>query len=523
MYVKASMWFWLSLVLIVVISPFGIAAEKEPQYGGELRICIETDPYCLNPMITFDCASISVLNQITESLFEIDPDTGEAEPLLAKGYDVSEDGKEYTFYLHKSIQFHDGTPFNASAVKFNLDKIMDPEEGAFGAGYLGPLERVEEVDDYTVKLILSNPYAPLLNVLGIWLTSVNSPTQMQKLGDQYGEHPIGTGPFKFAEYKRDEYVLLERNNNYWQEGLPYLDKVKFIIIPEALVRKSATFIGEVDIARRIPALFVEEVEAHSEVDALIRPGLRSHYLQLNMNIAPLGDRRVRQALNYAVNKQAIVDAIYLGYASVSDCPVAVGTFGYSPVMTYEYNVEKAKELLADAGYPDGFTLEVPFLYNPGRYMGSTEAIEVILSYWKQNLNVEVKLQGMEAAAWMAETQDVKKRMEWAVNYDGWSPAPVDPICPVTGLMLASAVPPHGYNNPYYQSAGFDLLYKKSEQIIGNPERRKEALKQAWAVYMQDAPIVFLWSESLIVSIRKNVHGYIKPCYEYPILRYTWKE
>jgi peptide/nickel transport system substrate-binding protein len=303
------------------------------------------------------------LTSVYDTLVYLDPDTGDFVPGLAEDWDVSQDGLTYTFYLREDVTFHDGTPFNAEAVRFNLERITSPDLASQKARFmLGPYERAEVVDDYTVRIHLSEPFAPLLDSLSQVYLGIASPTAVEKWGSDYQLHQVGTGPFIFAEYIPQDHLLLRRNPDYawepevYQHDTALADEIEFRFFVDPATRSPALETGEVDIMGEIPPQDAARLEESGDfhIDVVPIPGVSLMFF-LNTTRPPLDDVKVRQALLFAADRQAIVSTIFGDTSPVAYGPLAANTFGYDPQVRdyYAYNPTQAAALLDEAGWKDG--------------------------------------------------------------------------------------------------------------------------------------------------------------------------
>lgn len=523
----ATLWVFMTIVMAFLLNS-GLPVEgATPKKGGVLTFALESYPNRMEGCFTTDCSALSLIKQMAEGLVDLHKDTGEPVPLLATSWEISKEGETYTFHLRKGVRFHDGTPFNAQAAVFNIERLKTPGLGVVYPHFVKPIIAVRALDDYTLQIVLDKPYAPFLNMLGHLFFAMQSPTQVKKLGKDYEKHVIGTGPFQFVKHVRGQYVQLKKFPDYWQKGLPLLDGVKFVAIPELSSRIAALLTGEIDITRRLSAEQIPQLEA-AGLKVVRVPGLRAHYVMLNTKVPPLDNVLVRKAMNFAVDKEAIVKNIYQGAAKVLDAIVAPGVSGYSPVMfddagrhVYGYDPKKAKELLANAGYPNGFTLPVPFLVNPGRYVGMDETVVALQAFWRQNLNINVKIEGMESATWLAFLRDPKNSNKYSMAYIAWSPATVDTDHVLSALLHSAAHPPSS-NFSWYANPEVDKLIKLQGSET-NPAKRKDLIKQVSKIIIADAPWIFTHVEVMIIAQKKTVHDVFIPGYEYPLLVSAWKE
>ncbi|MBN1812709.1 MAG: ABC transporter substrate-binding protein, partial [Anaerolineae bacterium] len=302
------------------------------------------------------------LTSVYDTLVYLDPNTGDFVPGLAEDWDVSGDGLVYTFYLREGVTFHDGTPFDAEAVRFNLERITSADLASQKASFmLGPYERVEVVDDYTVRIHLSEPFAPLLDSLSQVYLGMASPAAVEEWGSDYQLHQVGTGPFVFAEYVPQDHLLLRRNPDYawgpeiYQHDTALADEIEFRFFVDPATRSPALETGEVDIMGEIPPQDAVRLAESDDfrIEAVPIPGVSLMFF-LNTNRPPLDDVKVRQALLYGTDRQAIVATIFRDTSPVAYGPLAANTFGYEPAVKdyYAHNPAQAATLLDEAGWKD---------------------------------------------------------------------------------------------------------------------------------------------------------------------------
>lgn len=349
-------------VLLLGIIVFLLLAGCAPRPGGRIVYGLTLAPSGIDPHVNASSELGIPLTSVYDTLVYQDPETGEFVPGLAERWEVSDDGTVYTFYLKKGVKFHDGTPFNAEAVRFNLDRITSPDLASQKARFmLGPYERTEVVDEYTVRIVLSEPFAPLLDSLSQVYLAMASPTAVEKWGDEYQLHQVGTGPFVFVEYVPGDHLLLRRNPDYswgppvYQHKTAQLDEVEFRFFTDPATRSPALETGEADVMGEIPPQDVARLEASPDfrVEAVALPGA-SLMMFMNTGRAPLDDIRVRQALLYGTDRAAIVSTIFKDTSPVAYGPLTAVTFGYDPTVQqyYPHDPERAAALLDEAGWVD---------------------------------------------------------------------------------------------------------------------------------------------------------------------------
>jgi peptide/nickel transport system substrate-binding protein len=377
--IKALKLITTTLVLILAAATCGPASEpptaaptsaggesptaEMPALGGSKLIYgLTLAPSGIDPHVNASSELGIPLTSVYDTLVWQDL-SGEFVPGLAKSWEISDDGLIYTFHLRDDVVFHDGTPFNAQAVKFNLNRIADPSTKSQKAIFmLGPYESTEIVDDYTVKVHFKEPYAPFLDSASQVYLGMASPAAVEKWGVDYQLHQVGTGPFTMKEYIPKDHLTLVRNPDYnWassifnHQGPAYLEEIEFRFFAEPATRALALEGGEADVMGEIPPHDAERL-ADNPAFTLLPVAIPGQSLQffLNTEKAPTDDLRVRQAINYATDKEAIVKAIFKEYSPVARGPLNAFTIGYdeSVVGMYEYDLAKAGALLEEAGWVD---------------------------------------------------------------------------------------------------------------------------------------------------------------------------
>ncbi len=331
------------------------------------------EPVCLDPAIITDGISGRVTNQVFEGLVKFDGSTTNVVPSLAEKWEATADGLVWTFTLHKGVKFHDGTPFNAEAVVKNWDywrntanpthkaqvdagQTFEYYEGQFGGFDDGSIiTKVEAKDENTVVFTLSSPQGPFLNNLAMFVFVFWSPTALEKAGVDSCKTPVGTGPFKFVEWKADEYVKLEKFADYWDKAaIAKVDEVIIRNIKDNSARLNALKAGEIHGLEGMEPDSVSGVKSDPNLQLMLRPPNTTGYLAFNFHVKEFQDVKVRQAFAHAINKKPIVDAYYGGLGLVAKAFIPPSLWGYNDkIVDYEFSTDKAKALLAEAGFKDG--------------------------------------------------------------------------------------------------------------------------------------------------------------------------
>jgi len=392
-----------------------------PRPSGRLTYGLTLAPSGIDPHVNASSELGIPLTSVYDTLVYQDPTTGEFVPGLAERWEVSEDGREYTFYLRRGVEFHDGTPFNAEAVRFNLARVTSPDLASQKARFmLGPYERTEVIDEYTVRIILSEPFAPLLDALSQVYLGMASPSAVEQWGDEYQLHQVGTGPFIFAEYVPGDHLSLRRNPDYawgssvYEHRTAQVDEVVFRFFTDPATRSPALETGEADVMGEIPPQDVARLQAHPEfrVEAVPIPGVSLMFF-MNTTRSPLDDIRVRQALLYGADRQAIISTIFQDTSPVAYGPLAATTFGYDPTVqqAYLYDPTQAAALLTEAGWTDtdgddlldrgGEPMTLEMVLMGWGYM--PEVSQLVVAQWAQlGIRVESQVVGYLDALAIAE-------------------------------------------------------------------------------------------------------------------------
>jgi peptide/nickel transport system substrate-binding protein len=329
--------------------------------GGTLHYGLTLPVSGIDPHVNASSELGIPLSSVYDTLVAQDRD-GTFHPYLATSWTVSDDGRVYTFKLRQEVVFHDGTPFNAQAVVRNLNRIADPATRSQKAIFLlGPYDHAEAVDEYTAQIVLKEPYAPLLDGLSQIYLGMASPAALDKWGDQYQLHQVGTGPFRFVSYQERQMLVLERNPDYaWppktrgHQGPAYLEKIEFRFYADPATRLPALLSGQADVMGELPPPDAERIsEKDYRLYPVAVPGQSVQFF-LNSTLAPLDDLRVRRALLNATDRVALVSAVFGSTSPVAHGPLAAVTHGADPTLAgrYPYDLAQARSLLAEAGWAD---------------------------------------------------------------------------------------------------------------------------------------------------------------------------
>ena len=379
-------WAWLAVAAAVLCFGPVSAAEPTPTPGGEAVFGLEADWHPMDPLRADAVDDADVDYAIYSTLLKVTP-SGEITPGLATGYTVSSDGLTYELTLRPDLKFQDGTPLDAAAVKFNFDRELDPKNDCWCRAFISSIASVEAKDAQHVVLHLSKPYAPLpYSLAGIFGGLVASPTAIQKYGKDYGNHPVGAGPFRFVSQQAGNYVTVERWDGYWEKGLPYLQKVTFRAIPDAQARYSSLLSSSIQSDENAAFRQVVAAKANSAVKVQSIPGLGTIFVMFDVKKPPFDKVEARRAVGYATNFAVLNKGLYHNLYTPVQSPFPPASWAHQPsVPGYPaYDPAKARELLSKMG---GLSFVLSVQNSPE----TLQLAEALQSEWKEvGLKVQIK-------------------------------------------------------------------------------------------------------------------------------------
>jgi ABC-type transport system substrate-binding protein len=497
------------------------AAEAQPQYGGEMIYAQGGEKFTLFPGRNTDSGAQDVWLYACENLVELN-ENNEIIPWLAKSWAVSDDKKTVTFQLQEGVKFHDGSPFNAEAVAFVFN-----EAKAKKFLYISLLEGFEKAtadSEFTVSFHLEAPFAALLPNLAYRPLCIFSPKAYKENGEEWlATHIVGTGPFIHKEYKKGEYVLFEKNPDYWQKGKPYLDSVRIIVVPDTAVRTAMLEKGEVDRSIALNDFDLPRLEANPDLSIRLVPSTRQFYVVLNHMVHPLDHVNVRKAFNYAIDKEGIVKSVFANRGAVlSKAPtISEGVYGFTDMREpgkqtiFAYDPERAKQLLKNGGYEDrngdgvvedvkGNKLSLNLLTRKGSTKGDHQVAQLIQAFLGE-IGVEVKLTVMESAAFSSAIKLGPTEAKYDMALLSWGIPTADPDEPMMYMTYTKAWKPHGANRMFYSSEELDELAILAHTETDEP-RRKEYIRLWMVQLLRDAPVIYLPTLYLTLAERTYLHG-----------------
>ena len=483
--------FLCPIFFIIGLSNTIAYAQQKPVYGGSLVIAQGVEPPGLDPTTATSAAIPRVVySNVMEGLIKIDR-YGKIGPALAKDYRISRDGKEITFILEKNVKFHDGKAFDAEDVKFTFDRLMDPNTGTAHPEYYKDIDSVQVMDSHSVKVKLKN-------VNSMFLFNLARPDSLiinKQTVDKLKSAPVGTGPFKFGEWARGDHLILTKFNDYYRKGVPYLSKVTFRFIGDPSAQIASLKAGDIDaIAYDVSPENALLLEKNPKFKVFNGYTTTKVILATNHSRKPFSDLRVRRAMAQAIDRSALIQGVMSGYGVPIGSHMDPGNPYYIDLTSfYPYNPEKARQLLAEAGYPNGFEAIIKL---PERYVYAKRSGEVIADMLSQ-VGIKLKIELIEWGQWI-------DRVFKNADYD------------LTVIGHAEPFDINIYANPKYyfryDSSRFQETLKKAE-TEANPEVQKELYMTCQKIITEDAVNGFLFVLPSLPTMKKDVMNWWR---DYPM-------
>lgn len=469
--------------------------EEDPAVDSTrdiIRIALVANPTTLDPYNTTDSPASRVNVNIHETLVKRDADMNLI-PGLAESWEIV-DETTYRFKIREGVKFHNGEELKASDVKFSFDMQKDNPHADSVTGMVD-FDQCKAIDEYTFEMKMESPFGPILQHLTHAVTSIVNEKAYKEAGDDYGQNPVGTGPYKFVEWKADDYVELTRHDDYWGEKALVKDLL-FRIIPESSTRTIEVESGGVDIATRVAPSEVARFEDSDKVIVNLSETFSTNFFAFNTTVAPFDDARVRQAINYAINKEAILKVVYQDIGLVGSAPISPTVWGYHDSLEpFGYNPDKARELLAEAGKDGGFTLTITTDEDQVR-RDVAEMIQAQLA----EVGITVEIEPLERGAFIGKVID--GGLESFIL--GWSTFG-DPDYALYA-SFHSSMHGAGGNMSRYTNAEVDELLQKARVSVDDAERL-ELYKQAQEIIWSESPCVFLQHDTEATLYSKDLKGF----------------
>ena len=512
----------LPLVLAAAIVPVGFwgLGQAHAQAPKTIVIAIGADQTGLDPQTVENNESGFVMSTIYDSIVNYKPGSSDVGPGLAESWTISPDGKVYTFKMRHNVTFQDGTPMNARTVAQDVDRAINPsnpcyvlarkdvdtyDDFTFGSVKGGTVVKMDVVDDYTLRFTLPQPNAPFITSLAMTWQGIVSPAATKQYNCDAGQHPVGTGPFKFVEAVRNDHITLDANASYWG-GRPKVDRIIFQIVPESATRMLQLERNQVQILADVPPSDYARVTGNKDLKLYTAPGLTILGVAMSNDLGPFKDVRVRQAMNYAVDKDALNKGLYGGATTASQGMPPV-LWGYNKtVQAYPYDVAKAKQLLTEAGFASGFTTQMMVYPNPRGYnpIGGAKLGEAVQGYLAK-VGVNVKITQYEWGAYL----DTYRHTPWeGFAISGWSGDNGDPDNFLGDLFEwdEAAGKARSNNTSRHHDVAYDKLLVQGRQVT-DQAKRAQIYEQANKLLHDDAPWIFINHTNQVRATRANVTGF----------------
>ncbi len=483
----------LLLVLSVLATGIAVAQDGEPQYGGTLRAAWQAGWESLDPHFASSEASFQVLNNVLETLTFFDDDMNVV-PWLAESWSRSDDELTWTFNLRQGVTFSNGREMTAEDVKWSFDRLVNPETGSGNAWRIGGAETViDVVDDYTVAITTPTVIANLPSSLAAnKSTAVMAAESLEDDGTV--NIPIGTGPFVIAEVDGTTRLLLEGRDDYWQEGLPYLDAVVITPITDDTARDLALQGNEVDWSFTISPQNLATLQADENVIVATAPRLAYDYFGLNLNREPFDDVRVRQAIAYAIDRDVICQFAFFGLCEPTHGPTGSGTPWYFPYAPYDRDLDKARELLADAGHADGFEMAMMPAIGFGETLRGAQIVQQQLA----EVGITVRIDQVEFSEWL-ERQAAGDFDAFMLSWLGLTDA--------EDYFYLQHRTGNVFNFTGFSNARFDELVDQG-RAIDDFEARYAVYEEANQILVDEAPYIFMYVKQEVKAYAPYVMGYV---------------
>lgn len=479
-----------------------ILAGPAQAADNEITVAVYSAFTSMDPYDASDTISQNVAKSFYEGLFGFDREM-KLKNVLATGYEASADGRTYTVTLRSAVVFSDGEPFNAAAVKANFDRVINPESHLTRYVLYKNIESVEVVDDLTVKFHLKEPFSAFINQLAHPSGVMMCPKILSLPKKDIAFNPCGTGPYTMEKYNPAEFLVVKKNPNYWQKGLPKLDRITFRPVLEDATRVAMLRTGEAQYVDVVPPEQVETVKQTPDLVLESKPSVVQRQIYLNNTKKPFSDVRVRQALNYALDKKAMVKVLFKGYGAPASGVAPQGIDYAAQFGDWPYDPEKAKLLLKEAGYPNGFSATLWAASN-------SSANQKLLQFLQQQyarVGVKLQVRALEAGQRVSLVQSTgveKSQMQMFVW--GWSSSTGEIDWVLRPLLTTGSFPPANSNYAFYSNKKVDELVGQA-LLVTDRAKKKAIYDEAQKIIWNDAPWVFLTVDSHISAHAKRLQGF----------------
>lgn len=496
------------LIASSVLAVLALASAGSALAAKDAVLAIGGQPETLDPYNTNTTLTTAVTKSFYQGLFEFDQDL-KIKPVLAESFTVSKDGLVYTFKLRAGVKFHDGTDFNAEAVKATLDRVTNPDNKLARINQFNRIDKVEVESPLSVRITLKEPFAPFINSLAHASAAMISPTALKKYGNKdIAFNPVGTGPFTFVEWKQTDFVKGKKFDSYWKKGYPKVDTITWKPVLENSTRAAMLQTGEADFGAPLPYEQADALAKSPKLDLISSPSIVTRYISFNMMQKPFDNLKVRQAINYAINKEALAKVAFSGYAFPAEGVVPQGVKYAHKMAPWPYDPKKARELLKEAGYPNGFESVLWGAY-------TTTSTQKTLQFVQQQLaqvGIKITVLALEPGQrtdWVQGAPD-PKTAKVRMYYAGWSASTGEADWALRPLLATESWPPKLNNTAYYSNEKVDANIAAALKSVDEAEKTK-LYSDAQEQIMKDLPWAPLVTEKSLYARNKRLKGvYLMP-------------
>lgn len=502
----------ISRSLLLSIPLLALATGCTPPASNTLIYAQPGDPKTLDPINTDIAEAVHVITNLFDTLVTYHDTTTEIVPSLAERWETSEDGLTWTFHLRKGVKFHDGTPLNAEAVKISFDRLIQPEHELaydkarpYQASY-NMLAAVEAPDEHTVVLKLHHPSAILLANLAMFPASICSPAALKEQGAGFAEHPVGTGPFQFVKWSRDQQLVCSAYGEHWR-GRPKIDRLVWVPVKENATRVQRLERGEVHVAENLAPPDMEHLAKHQNLQVLEQVGMNVAYLTMQTEKPPLDNRQVREAIYLAIDKAALLKIGYAGHAQAAKSMVPPAMWGHDDALVdHAFDPARAKQLLEEAAaagviqLPLKLNLSVMAQARP--YLPQPDAIAGFLKDSLRNVGIEVEVTPRD----VNQHFDALMAGKHELGLAGWNSDNSDPDNFLYSLLDPDNISELGNNLSRWRNDRFHELLLAGQRE-SDQEKRLAIYKEAQQIVLDEMPVVPLAHTNLRAAHAKRLKGY----------------
>ncbi len=483
---------------LVFLGVMALAATALAQ--DTVRIAQSLSHNTLNPGGTTGLADATVERVIFEGLVGFDKNL-QIVPELATAWKVNEDATEIDFDLREGVTFHDGTAFDADVAKAYFDWALDPENPitSRAQGVFSDIESIEVLGPFKLRFVLSNPNGAMLANLATFSGRILSPAAIDEFGEEVGRHPVGTGPFRFVEWLDGQKITVEAYEGYWGEPAK-VERIEFLEVPNAATRVAQLQGGEVHFIEELPPQLVSTIDNDPNLETAVTQTVFARIFPMNTQIEPFNDVRVRQALNHAIDQEQLIKVALQGFGTALTSVMPASVRGYAAQPPYEFDLDKARQLLTEAGYADGFTFSV-LTFNSTEFLTVGQVLQQMLA----EVGVTMVLNPTERGALVDAIFKPLEETELEASLVGASTPTGDADRALKQSFATSSWPPAWNNWSFYSNAEVDELIEAGAST-GDQAERERLYARAQEIIWQDAPWIFLYSPDAISGSSVNLSG-----------------